>query len=178
MNEWSDFSEDWKQLSPDLTALVERTKRRGRWMQGYFWYQLIGTFIAAPIIGWAFWVSDSPSAYGMLCSAVGFVAGWWGAAWPIWRDLRQAKPPTRPDAILARAKHHIKLGQRLAKLEMLVGICLIVLMGLIWITEPHSQTDKLLILAGAAIAGLWFALSFRYWRRLGREANALLDHSN
>lgn len=177
MNEWSDFANDWQQLEPDLTPLIKRTRRRGRWLQGYFWYQLVGTFIAIPIWCWALWVTDNAAHYGIIFSATGFVAGWWAAAWPIWKDLRRERPPARPRAVLANALRHIRSGRRLAQLEMGVGIALIVLMGLIWSSGDHSRNDQLIIAGGAAIAALWFLMSWRYWRRLGREADALLGRS-
>lgn len=174
MNEWSDLASDWQQLSPDLTAMVKRTKRRGRWLNGYFWYQVIGTIVAIPIWAWAFWVVDDAALYGILCAAIGAVAGWWGAAWPIWKDLRQVRPPTRARAVIAHTLRHIRGGRRLALLEMGVGIFMAGFMGLIWILEDVSGKEALAVQAGAAFSLVWFAFSWRYWHRLGREADELL----
>lgn len=177
MNEWSDLASDWQQLSPDLTAMVKRTKRRGRWLHGFFWYQTIGTFVAVPVLIWSFWLVDEPVLYGILCATIGFISGWWAAAWPIWRELRQARPPTRPRAVVAHALRHVRGGRRLAALEMGVGLFMVLFMGLIWLTSNPDATDQRVILAGAAISFLWFAASWRYWRKLGREADELLGRN-
>lgn len=175
MNDWSDLSSDWQTLEPDLTPLIHATRRRGRWLHRYFWFQLIGSVtVLPPLLIWAFWVADNASQYGMLCATIGMVAGWWRAAWPIWSDVRRPHPPARQRAVLASALRHIRSGRRLAALEMGMGLSMATLMGLIWLFEPLGPGELWIVLAGAAFSLAWFAAGWRYRRTLRREADALL----
>lgn len=177
MNEWSEYSDEWKQLSPDLTALAKRVEVRGRFLHAYMLTQAFGTVFVMPFIFvWAYRTVPTAETLIVLAVCTVFMTGWWAVAWPAWRANRAPRPAAAADQVRNEALRQLKRLRPLIALECVIGLALALYVAGLWLY--HDGKGPWLIYAGGGgFAVVWLLFNLRYWLRLGREANELLGHS-
>lgn len=174
MNEWSDFSNDWKTMSPDLSALAKRVARRGRLLHAYMVFQAFGTICVLPLVFvWAYRTVPTTETVVVLAVCAVFIAGWWAVAWPTWRANRTPEPPVNAEQVRSNALRQVLRLRPLVALECFVGLALALYVAGLWLYHD-GKGPWFMYAGGGGFAVVWLLANLRYWRRLGREAAELM----